>query len=222
MKIITLTDLHGNLEFISYITEELKEADFIFLSGDVTHFGKAEQAKSMIETIKLYNDKILAIPGNCDYPDVNKYFVEIGISIDCRYIISNGLFIMGVGGSLPCPGKTPLEFSEEEFATFYQETVKNNTKGLPIVLIAHQPPFNTLNDQLLDGFHVGSHSVRVFIEKYQPLICFCGHIHEAAGKDKIGQTTVINPGPFGMGGYTRSMIFKDEVNAEIVNVFTRK
>lgn len=35
---------------------------------------------------------------------------------------------------------------------------------------------------------------REMIEKYQPLICESGHIHEHFGKDKIGKTVCINSG----------------------------
>jgi Icc-related predicted phosphoesterase len=43
--------------------------------------------------------------------------------------------------------------------------------------------------------------VRECIEKYQPELCLCGHIHESRAKDRIGRTPVINPGNLGSGGY---------------------
>ena len=54
---------------------------------------------------------------------------------------------------------------------------------------------NTLADKTWLNDHVGSKSVRSFIERTQPLICFTGHIHEGIGVDTIGITKVINPGP---------------------------
>jgi len=48
---------------------------------------------------------------------------------------------------------------------------------------------------------VGSDAVRAFIEKCQPSLCLCGHIHEARATDAIGATQVINPGNFSAGGY---------------------
>ena len=41
---------------------------------------------------------------------------------------------------------------------------------------------------------VGSTAMRKVIEKYQPLLCLTGHIHESRGLVKLGRTTVINPG----------------------------
>jgi len=61
----------------------------------------------------------------------------------------------------------------------------------------HAPPYNTKIDKaLINGKweHVGSRSVRELIEKYQPLLGLHGHIHESSGKDKIGNTIVVNPG----------------------------
>jgi uncharacterized protein len=48
---------------------------------------------------------------------------------------------------------------------------------------------------------VGSPSARRFIEEYRPDVCISGHIHESAGVDAIGPTTVLNAGPFKGGGY---------------------
>lgn len=221
MKVVVLTDIHGDLEFLTMIKEDLKLADLVMLSGDITHFGKRKQITIITEAIKSFNSNIIAIPGNCDYPEVNQFLVENTLSLDCRYFVLNNHFFMGVGGSLPCPGRTPNEYSEEEFSVMLEETVAANTYAHPIVLMTHQPPFNTKTDQMSDGFHLGSHSIRHFIEKYQPLVCFCGHVHESDGIDIIGKTTIINPGPFKMGRFTSAIIQGNSVNAEIVNIFMR-
>ena len=67
------------------------------------------------------------------------------------------------------------------------------------VAVIHAPPFNTRCDVLFDGQHIGSKAVRRWIERNQPLLTLHGHIHESpklSGSffDRIGSTTVINPG----------------------------
>ena len=67
------------------------------------------------------------------------------------------------------------------------------------VAVIHTPPFNTACDVLFDGRHIGSKAVRSWIEKAQPRLTLHGHIHESpklSGTffDRIGPTTVINPG----------------------------
>ena len=91
-----------------------------------------------------------------------------------------------------------------------------------MVLITHQPPRETRND-LARGGHVGSHSIRCFIEQHQPLICFTGHIHEGVGVDTIGETKIVNPGPLRHGGYAVAEITGGQVGAlEIRNVREEK
>ena len=61
-----------------------------------------------------------------------------------------------------------------------------------------------MGEMIMD--HVGSKSVRKFIEKYQPLIGLHGHIHESFASDKIGNTVVVNPGSEYMSGVLRGFI----------------
>ncbi len=42
--------------------------------------------------------------------------------------------------------------------------------------------------------HYGSKMARKIINKYHPILALGGHIHESFGEDKIGRTTLINPG----------------------------
>ena len=58
------------------------------------------------------------------------------------------------------------------------------------IMVTHIHPFGTKSE--FSGFK-GSKAVRKAIEKFQPDVAICAHIHEAAGmEDKIGKTRVIN------------------------------
>jgi Icc-related predicted phosphoesterase len=48
---------------------------------------------------------------------------------------------------------------------------------------------------------VGSTVVRAFVEREQPQLVLCGHIHESRGTDEIGRTQIVNPGPVAAGHY---------------------
>jgi len=73
-------------------------------------------------------------------------------------------------------------------------------KKVPTIFVTHNIPHKTKLDVVLDKEsyaykkHLGSSVGRWFCEKYQPLICIGGHIHEHFGKTKIGKTTVANVG----------------------------
>jgi uncharacterized protein len=56
------------------------------------------------------------------------------------------------------------------------------------------PPKPMMNGGCLVFFGAGSTSVRVSIEKYQPMLGLHGHIHESKNVARIGQTFCINPG----------------------------
>ena len=69
-----------------------------------------------------------------------------------------------------------------------------------VIFLSHNVPFNTPLDKITNrnspryGYHYGSLVVREIVEKYQPLVCIGGHIHENFGKCKIGKTICINSG----------------------------
>lgn len=64
------------------------------------------------------------------------------------------------------------------------------------ILISHNPPYGYV-DKACNGKHVGSKIILDAIKRYQPKYVFCGHIHEAKGKAKIGNTIVYNLGSNG-------------------------
>ena len=206
MIIVALPDIHGEVSRVGEISAELAEADVVLLVGDITHFGGEREAHQVVDSIRSVNPRILAVSGNCDYPDVEDYLIKEGLSIHRRSVVLDGVGFVGVGGSLTCPGRTPNEASEDDFEQYLTEAVSELPPNVPLILVAHQPPFETVNDMTNIGKHVGSRSLRGFIERYQPLICFTGHIHEGIGVDAIGETKIVNPGPFRNGQYAYARI----------------
>jgi Icc-related predicted phosphoesterase len=75
----------------------------------------------------------------------------------------------------------------------------------PVLFLFHDPPKDTKLDLInnpnspMNGKHVGDEINREFIEKYQPQIAVCGHMHETQGTDKIGKSLIINAG-YGRAG----------------------
>jgi hypothetical protein len=147
--------------------------------------------------------------------------MEEGISLHAAVREFNGYQIAGLSGSLPCPGKTPQEYSEEEYEAILDQI--RVPAGKLLIMVSHQPPAGTLNDQVSPGVHVGSKSVRHFIEKHRPLACFTGHIHEGIAVDHIGDTVIINPGPAGAGNYAVAEIEGKSVKSvQLCNLFSGK
>jgi len=200
MNLLVFSDIHGNFEKVEKIGEELKKSDAIIIAGDITHFDHKEKAEEIIKAFAVYNNKILAVSGNCDYPDVENILVSNDWSIHRKIKNINGYSFFGIGGSLPCPVKTPNEYSEDQFNSFIQELKNQLQTESHKILITHQPPLNTNVDKI-NAKNVGSLSIRKLIEEVQPLLVISGHIHEAQGTDEIGNTKIINPGAFKDGNY---------------------
>lgn len=206
MIIIALTDIHEECAMLEAMADDLSAADIVLLTGDLTQFGERSAMEGVISAVRRYSRNILAIAGNCDPKDAEAYLTEEGINLHGRCLLRGGLGFVGLGGALPYAEKTPNEISEEEMSKILAGAVGQVPPGTPLVGVIHQPPFDTLNDRIRSGRHVGSRTIRTFIETYRPLICFTGHIHEARAIGEIGPTKIANPGPLREGCWTYAEI----------------
>ncbi len=226
MHILVFGDIHMACRRAEEIPA-VKEADLIVLNGDITNYGGIEDARGILAGLLRINPNILAQFGNLDLGEVNDYFEDLGLNLHGRAHLINGeVCLVGVGGSNPTPFATPSEFPEKDLArlarrAFQQadERIKQAGKShgpkIPVIFISHSPPFNTQLDRLHSGKHVGSTAIRTAIEKYQPDLCITGHIHEAKGQDKIGNTPILNPGTLQHGGWVSIRLHKSQLEATI-------
>lgn len=195
MKLIALPDVHGRSREVELLADRLAEVDLVILAGDLSN-GKSHQAARVVDAIRAHNEHILAVPGNMDAGEVLAYMDGQGINLHRQSRVIDGVNFVGMGGALPFAGD--FVFEDPVFERFFAELSFDT--ALPQVLICHQPPFGTPTDHLPNIGHVGSKAVRAYVEKIQPLICFTGHIHEAAVITQVGQTQIINPGPLWLSG----------------------
>ncbi|KPJ74129.1 hypothetical protein AMJ52_01840 [candidate division TA06 bacterium DG_78] len=195
MKIFAITDMHGRQHFNETIAQEMLHVDIIVIAGDITHFGGEKEANAVIQSIKNVNNSIVAVSGNCDHDGVNVALNSHGVNIHGTCKIINKIMFCGLNGSNKTPLYTPQEYTEREIERLLGKYKKKPEAHLH-VLISHTPPIKTEVDKIFLGLHVGSKALRTYIEKSQPNLVICGHIHEARGVDKIGSTLIINPGPF--------------------------
>ncbi len=125
------------------------------------------------------------------------------------------------GRTNPTPWDTPRELPEDKLLEELEALVRLVPDPKKCIFSLHAPPYGTkldiapkLNKDLrmesgLGGSpfqNVGSTAVRTIIEKYQPLVGIHGHVHECAGKDKIGQTFIFNHGSEYAQGVLRGII----------------
>ena len=210
---IALGDIHENLTYLPGISQ-LDRAEHVLISGDLTNCGDRRKAAGIINKIKTYNPRVLAQIGNMDLADVDRFFTEQGINTHARAVdLGHGVWLMGLGYSLPTPFHTPSEETEEVFKEWLDQAHASCGEYEHLILMSHNPPLDTATDIIASGTHVGSRSVRDFIERVQPDICITGHIHESRSMDRMGDTVIVNPGSFADGGYV--LVEKHDGNMQV-------
>lgn len=206
MKILVLSDIHGWTSSLSRILKVEKEYDYVFIAGDITNFGSLKSAIKVLEFMaEKTGRKIFFVPGNCDPPELLEYQgSENIVNVHGKLYGIGDAVIMGIGGSLITPFNTLIEFTEEFFKKTLEKLAKllsNYRGGIVKILITHTPPYGTKLDIIRSGEHVGSISLRDFLEKHPINLCVCGHIHESYGVDRVGSSIAVNPGPASWGHY---------------------
>lgn len=201
MKLISLPDLHGGIKYIDRAAECLADADVVLLPGDITTLGSVEDMQAVIGAVRrVTTARILGVPGNWDTRDAARYLKKADINLHRRHVIIDGVAFIGAGGSLPYGDNSGRQilYDNIQLEEFLHEAVKGLSRRTPLVLVTHHPPLGTKMDMLWGDENFGSRTIRTFIEKHQPLLCVCGHIHAAQGIDRIGETVIMNPGPLWM------------------------
>lgn len=204
-------DIHDDISRLSDIPE-LDGASGILVTGDITLGGGKRQAARVLEPIAERARILLAQIGNMDRAEVTGWLEERGWNLHARAReLAPGVVVIGVGCSSFTPFGTPSEFPESQLADWMEQAFAEAERmgeadgakapARTLILAAHMPPHASACDRLQSGAPVGSTAVREFIERRQPDICLCGHIHESRAEDRIGKTHVINPGTLGSGGY---------------------
>jgi Icc-related predicted phosphoesterase len=215
MRIVSFGDIHMSLPTIARLAPALAAADLAILSGDLTNFGGRDDARDVLAAVRRHAHSVLAVCGNLDLREVIDLLDEEGISLhgDARRFGDLGVF--GCGGSNLTPFHTPTELSDAEIAALLERAHARVADAPRRLMVCHAPPLDSTTDRLVNGQHVGSPAVRSFIEAHQPDVCITGHIHESAGLDRIGRTTVVNAGALRDGGYVVVTDTDHELTAEL-------
>lgn len=210
MRLLVISDIHGHVDMVRRLLTSEKNSDAIIIAGDITNFGGYEAAATVLGPILDKKIPVFAVAGNCDTDTVETYLNDQKIGLDGDCVKWGNYSFIGVGGSLPCPGNTPSEHSEDFFAAELNKVFQPTAN--PLIVVSHQPAWKTHLD-LVAGHHRGSQAIRTFIENRKPILAISGHIHEAFGTDKIGPTTLVNPGPLKQGRYAIMDIDYHQVQA---------
>jgi uncharacterized protein len=201
MKIAYLVDVHDHFDAVPRAMEQIGPVDVLVIGGDITTAGSADDAARAIEDWRPLAPRLLALAGNMDSPEIDARLAELGVALDGRGVRLGDVGVFGVSAAPKSPLHTPYELSDEELSRRIEDGFAAVQDCRVTIFCPHAPPQGTACDRLSSGQHVGSAVVRAFIEREQPYLVLCGHIHESRGLDELGRTHIVNPGPTSAGHY---------------------
>ena len=177
------------------------------------------------ERLSEGNVPLYLIPGNDDEFVIDQVLNEPGwapVNADGKVLDMPGeLQLLASGWSNHTPWQTPREESEDDLYARLDALARQVRDPRRAVFMIHVPPYDSgldtapiLDENLRPTVSagdvlrgpVGSTAVRRIIETYQPVLSVHGHIHEAGGERRIGETLCINPGSEANAGILRGYL----------------
>ena len=212
MKILSAGDLHGNSGLAKKLAERAakEKVDLVILCGDLTEGD--EKTDNLIGPFLKQGKRVVLVPGNHESVATADFLSEV-------YGVKN---LHGYGIKIFDPDTTNLKNHKDSKDKKYvglfgcsgvnigihQITDKeaydmlikghNYIKDANVkIMVSHVHPSGTKMEKFTHFFE-GSKALRRVIDKLQPDIMLCSHVHEAEGlEEKIGKTRVINVGAKG-------------------------
>lgn len=209
MKILSAGDLHGDSGLAKRLAEKAskEKVDLVILCGDLTEGD--EKTDNLIGPFLKQGKRVVLVPGNHESVATADFLSKI-------YGVKN---LHGYGIKLfdPEPKHAKASKSGEDKSYvglfgcsgvnigIHQVTDKeaydllmkghNYVKDADIkIMVSHVHPAGTKMEKFTQFFE-GSKAIRRAIDKFQPDIMLCSHVHEAEGlEEKIGKTRVLNVG----------------------------
>jgi len=199
----------------SIIESELP-SEGIIIAGDLTTNGDVKEADGVMKQLAAYELPLIMVAGNMDPRPLEEIFRKYANMVDGNGVVLGDTGFFGISGGPDSFMKTPYERSEEEIMSAALAGFEVVRTAEFKVLISHPPPYDTTLDRIFLGKHVGSRSVRKFVDQYQPDAVICGHIHESRGAESLGKSKMMNIGPTAGGNYA-VVLAGDEIILELKN-----
>ena len=193
MRILAFSDVHCAEPACRLLAERSGEFDLVIGAGDFAsmHHG----LEPTIDALASIEVPTLLIPGNNETTEALR---EASAGWPAATVIHGetaevgGITFFGLGAGIPT---TPWDWSFD----LSEEQAEGELAGCPqgAVMVLHSPPYGHC-DESSGGDHLGSPAIAAAIERVQPPLAVCGHIHESWGaRSRIGSSEIANLGPDG-------------------------
>ncbi len=192
MKILVFTDPHGNLNLLEKHKLASKKVDAVIITGDLSYAG--QELEKILKKISEFHSPVYLIHGNHEDEEELEALCESyeNITFVHKKIIPLEKYRLGAFST------SGMRMRYPDFEKWVSENKEELRNCKQLLWMDHPPPYDTRLDELDANWHVGSESLRKFIEEFSPMYVFCGHIHETfEQEDSIKDTIIINSGPAG-------------------------
>ncbi|MCL4287511.1 MAG: metallophosphoesterase family protein, partial [Thermoleophilia bacterium] len=178
MRLLAFSDLHRDLGAAADLAARSGEADLVIGAGDFgsVHDGVAET----IAALAGIGTPTLLVPGNNETEDELRSAVadagwKAATVLHGEPARVGDTAFFGLGAGVPTtPWDWSFDLTEDEAATMLAPCPRG------AVMIVHSPPAGHC-DRSSAGEHLGSTAILAAIERVEPPLVVCGHIHEAWG-----------------------------------------
>lgn len=190
MRLLAFSDLHHARNRAAAIVAASAGADLVIGAGDFcNHRQGLDAALALLSGLRA---PMIAVPGNAESVEELTAAAGQGTTVLHGTETTFGtLKIFGLGYAVPVTpfGSWSCDLTEE-----FAEAQLNKCVAADI-LICHAPP-RGVADRSASGQSLGSTAIRSAVERLQPDLFLCGHIHDSWGQEgRIGATRVVNLGP---------------------------
>jgi uncharacterized protein len=193
VKLLAFSDLHRDLEGAARLVEMSADADVVIGAGDFASVH--EGLEETIAALAPIATPTVLVPGNNETLDALRAAAagwEAATVLHGEAATIAGAEFFGLGAGIPT---TPWDWSFDLDDAAAAELLAGCPAGAALVL--HSPPKGHC-DSGGEDTHFGSPALLAAIERLQPPLAVCGHIHESWGcASEIGATPVRNLGPTG-------------------------
>jgi Icc-related predicted phosphoesterase len=208
MKILSAGDLHGNSGLAKKLAERAakEKVDLVILCGDLTE-GDAT-TDNLIGPFLKQGKRVVLVPGNHESVATADFLSQVygvknlhgyGIKLFDPSTFANKNKDKKYVGLFGCSGVN-IGIHQITDKDAYDMLIKghNYIKDASVkIMVSHVHPAGTKMEKFTHFFE-GSRALRRVIDKLQPDIMLCSHVHEAEGlEEKVGKTRVINVGSKG-------------------------
>jgi Icc-related predicted phosphoesterase len=192
MRILAFSDLHRDRDRARCVVEMAPGADVVVGAGDFAsmHIGLGRT----LELLREIERPAIVVPGNNETEAALRRACESWSSATVLHgsgVTIDGVDFFGLGcGVPPTPFPWSADLSDSDAALMLADCPRD------AVMVVHSPPHGHVDRAW--GRHLGSRAILAAIERTEPRLVLCGHIHEAWGQESmIGSSRVVNLGPEG-------------------------